>query len=354
MAASGEGKARMAEDRDNSGEFITKKADWLEHASGPMTISFIYVVVFPFAVGIASTLEDSYTRMILLAIFGAMTGVSLCFLALTHFVDPGKLTAKNSRQLSPPADVATISSQNFNNIRYRWCTTCRLWRPPRCSHCSYCGFCVRRYDHHCPAMGNCIGLGNHRWFVLFLTTSAGALTVALTIYIIRLREIGWPTNADAWHHWEAYVVMIAVFICGCPTIQLFGFGCVNGCSLLCDVTTKERNRGRDRNQIDFRMANPFEICLVGVHLRPMYVDICEGKPHIMRVRPKPRERPPRDSRTDSKGSAGSAHALANFVAGEADIEQGTHLLPTDENQPAVEGKIVSSNPTAVAPGAGIN
>lgn len=45
---------------------------------------------------------------------------------------------------------------------------CSNFRPPRSHHCKRCKQCVERMDHHCIWMNNCIGLGNHKAFFLFL------------------------------------------------------------------------------------------------------------------------------------------------------------------------------------------
>ncbi|XP_018402787.1 PREDICTED: palmitoyltransferase ZDHHC7 isoform X2 [Cyphomyrmex costatus] len=66
------------------------------------------------------------------------------------------------------------------------CTRCETYRPPRAHHCRICKRCVRKMDHHCPWINNCVGERNQKYFIQFLVYVG-----ALAIYTIILISISW-------------------------------------------------------------------------------------------------------------------------------------------------------------------
>jgi len=85
------------------------------------------------------------------------------------FTDPGSTTNNQGYSTLPthaPANPASVTVKANGEMRF--CKKCQARKPDRAHHCSTCRRCVLKMDHHCPWLATCIGLRNHKAFLLFL------------------------------------------------------------------------------------------------------------------------------------------------------------------------------------------
>ncbi|BES95086.1 unnamed protein product [Nesidiocoris tenuis] len=66
------------------------------------------------------------------------------------------------------------------------CTRCETYRPPRAHHCRICKRCIKRMDHHCPWINNCVGERNQKYFIQFLV-----FVGVLSVYALFLVIVSW-------------------------------------------------------------------------------------------------------------------------------------------------------------------
>ncbi|KAI3457346.1 hypothetical protein Pfo_014009 [Paulownia fortunei] len=101
----------------------------------------------------------------------SICSVILAFIVLVNLgmfsmIDPGIIPRGNKsfvdRSKRKRVDVNGIE------VRLKYCRICNIYRPPRSRHCVVCDNCVEKFDHHCPWIGQCIGLRNYRIYIIFL------------------------------------------------------------------------------------------------------------------------------------------------------------------------------------------
>uniref|UniRef100_A0A8C9UMF1 Palmitoyltransferase n=1 Tax=Spermophilus dauricus TaxID=99837 RepID=A0A8C9UMF1_SPEDA len=111
--------------------------------------------------------EEQGELLLPLTFLFLVLGSLLLYLAVS-LMDPGYVNTQPQPQ-GPPWDLlpqysGLPSSGPDPGLHLSLC----LQQPLRARHCRDCRRCVRRYDHHCPWMENCVGERNHPLFVAYL------------------------------------------------------------------------------------------------------------------------------------------------------------------------------------------
>ncbi|KAG8057333.1 hypothetical protein GUJ93_ZPchr0002g24068 [Zizania palustris] len=201
-----------------------------------LTIFLIIAPVLVFCIFVARHLINDFpdhwgvSVMVVVVVF---TLYDMTLLLLTSGRDPGIVP----RNTHPPEPELTDVGSDIGNgqtpqlrlprtkdvfvngviVKVKYCDTCMLYRPPRCSHCSICNNCVERFDHHCPWVGQCIGRRNYRFFYMFVfSTTLLCLYVFgfCWVYIVKIRDAEHSSIWKAMLKTPASIVLIIYcFIC---------------------------------------------------------------------------------------------------------------------------------------------
>lgn len=120
------------------------------------------------------------------------------------------------------------------SVSSKWCSTCRTYRPPRCSHCRSCDMCVDMLDHHCVFLNTCIGRRNYSSFIAFLCHALALVLVGLVGTAVKLYYLSSPHTRQQTHargrETRGFVHALRVS----PESAVFFFlGCVWGLPVAC-------------------------------------------------------------------------------------------------------------------------
>ncbi|XP_039581034.1 palmitoyltransferase ZDHHC13 isoform X4 [Passer montanus] len=108
-------------------------------------------------------LPDTTNVILKIAVMFSMMGL-LYYFYKTWSTDPGYIKTSEEERKENIIALAEAGCLDFRTF----CTSCLVRKPLRSVHCLACQACVARYDQHSLWTGQCIGIGNHYYYLLFL------------------------------------------------------------------------------------------------------------------------------------------------------------------------------------------
>ncbi|CAF1485342.1 unnamed protein product [Adineta ricciae] len=154
-----------------------------------MLMHCLYVILF---VMIIPLFNDNF--------YGTVNGVIICtlvFLAiLSHgraaYFDPGFVPLTRKLTDSPNGKITDSNNSLLKPNEEGWtaCNRCEIYRPARAHHCRICKRCVRRLDHHCPWVNNCVGEFNQNIHSVVICVEACLFGIfVLTVFADQVQSI---------------------------------------------------------------------------------------------------------------------------------------------------------------------
>ncbi|XP_075568760.1 palmitoyltransferase ZDHHC13 [Pelecanus crispus] len=135
----------------------------------------------------------------------------------TWRTDPGYIKTSEKERKENIVALAEAGCLDFRTF----CTSCLVRKPLRSVHCLACDSCVARYDQHSIWIGQCIGIGNHHYYLLFLSflTMTG-------VWLLYGTVLHWSNHCTASYHQDGAWTYFTQIICCSPWVSyIFAVAC---------------------------------------------------------------------------------------------------------------------------------
>ncbi|NXY69670.1 ZDH13 Palmitoyltransferase, partial [Glareola pratincola] len=135
----------------------------------------------------------------------------------TWRTDPGYIKTSEKERKENIVALAEAGCLDFRTF----CTSCLVRKPLRALHCPACDSCVARYDQHSLWIGKCIGIGNHRYYLLFLSflTMTG-------VWLLYGTLLYWSNRcATSYHQDGAWTYFTQIVYCSPWVSYIFAVAC---------------------------------------------------------------------------------------------------------------------------------